>query len=230
MAEDPYRVLDVSPEASDAEIKRAYRKLARQHHPDRNPDDAAAEGRFKEIQAAYDLIDTSEKRRKFDEQKRISNMFGSSGSGDLGNFDFNFEGSGGIEDILASFFGGKGGNPYSGQRSGNIFDQTGRVRQTQQPKPQHGANIDSPLDLTLEEAASGVKKPFTISRRKRCDTCKGGGCSKCAGQGVIRKTSQITVTVPAGAEHASVMRLKGMGHEVEILIQPLVRSPHQKIF
>jgi molecular chaperone DnaJ len=213
MAEDPYRVLDVSPEASDAEIKRAYRKLARQHHPDRNPDDAAAEGRFKEIQAAYDLIDTSEKRRKYDEQKRISNMFGSSGSGDLGNFDFNFEGGGGIEDILASFFGGKGANPYSGQSSGNIFDQTGRARQTQQPKPQHGANIDSPLDLTLEEAASGVKKPFTISRRKRCDTCKGGGCSKCAGQGIIRKTSQITVTVPAGAEHASVMRLKGMGHE-----------------
>ncbi len=211
MTEDPYRVLGVSPEASDAEIKRVYRKLARQHHPDRNPGDAAAEGRFKEIQGAYDLIETSEKRRKFDEQKRISNMFGSGGGGDFGNF--NFDGGGGIEDILASFFGGKNANPYSGQSTGNIFDQSGRARQTQQPRPQPGTNIDSPLDLTLDEAASGVKKPFTISRRKKCNSCKGRGCSKCAGQGVVRKTSQITVTVPAGAEHASVMRLKGMGHE-----------------
>lgn len=213
MAEDPYRVLGVSPDASDAEIKRVYRKLARQHHPDRNPGDAASEGRFKEIQAAYDLIDTSEKRRKFDEQKRISNMFGSGAGGDLGNFDFNFEGGGGIEDILASFFGGRGTNPYAGQSSGTIFDQGGRPRQSQQARPQRGANIDSPLDLTLEEAESGVKKPFTISRLKVCETCRGGGCSKCGGQGVMRKTSQITVTVPAGAEHASVMRLKGMGHE-----------------
>ena len=68
MAEDPYRVLGVSPDATDAEIKRSYRKLARQHHPDRNPGDAASEGRFKEIQAAYDKIETPEKRRKFDKQ------------------------------------------------------------------------------------------------------------------------------------------------------------------
>jgi DnaJ-class molecular chaperone len=67
--------------------------------------------------------------------------------------------------------------------------------------------------LTLEEAQSGVQKPFTIGRRKQCGSCKGRGCSKCGTQGVIRKTSQITVKVPAAAEHASVMRLKGMGHQ-----------------
>lgn len=212
MAEDPYRVLGVSPDATDAEIKRSYRKLARQHHPDRNPGDAASEGRFKEIQAAYDKIETPEKRRKFDEQKRLSSMFGGGAGGNVGDFEFNFNG-GGIEDMISSFFSGRGNNPFSGQSSGTIFDQTGRPRQNKQSKSQKGANIESPLDLTLEEALSGIKKPFTISRRKRCDSCKGRGCNKCERQGVVRKTSQITVTVPSGAEHASVMRLKGMGHE-----------------
>lgn len=214
MADDPYRVLGVSPDATDAEIKRAYRKLARQHHPDRNPGDAAAEGRFKEIQAAYDQIETPEKRRKFDEQQRMANMFGGGRGGDFGNFEFNFEG-GGIEDILATFMG-RGGNPFAGGSSGTVFDQQRRGHPqsgARQAQPQRGGNIEAPLDLTLDEATSGVKKPFTHSRRRRCDSCRGSGCSTCQGKGVVRKTSQITVTVPAGAEHASVMRLKGMGHE-----------------
>ena len=216
MADDPYRTLGVSPDATDAEIKRSYRKLARQHHPDRNPGDAAAEGRFKEIQAAYDQIETPEKRQKFDEQKRMANMFGGGRGGDFGNFQFNFDGGGGgIEDILASFMGGRGGNPFSGGSSGTVFDQAGQPHggQRRQQQPKKGANIEAPLDLTLEEAKNGIKKPYTIGRKKQCETCKGGGCSKCGGQGLARKTSQITVTVPAGAEHASVMRLKGMGHQ-----------------
>ena len=75
MTGDPYRTLDVSKDASDAEIKRAYRKLARQYHPDRNPGDAAAEERFKSIQSAYDKIGTAEGRREYDEQRRMEEMF-----------------------------------------------------------------------------------------------------------------------------------------------------------
>ena len=195
-----------------------YRKLARQHHPDRNPGDAASEGRFKEIQAAYDLIDTSEKRRKFDEQKRISNMFGSGAGGDLGNFDFNFEGGGGIEDILASFFGGRGTNPYAGQSSGTIFDQGGRPRQSQQARPQRGANIDSPLDLTLEDAESGVKKPFTIS------SWEGGrliqlvevSYSTMMLGGKVRihtpAGKMVEVDVPANSRSGDRRRLRGQGY------------------
>jgi molecular chaperone DnaJ len=217
MSDDPYRVLGVSPDATDAEIKRTYRKLARQHHPDRNPNDAAAEERFKAIQAAYEQVGSGEKRKKFDEQQRMASMFGGSGgrSGDFSNMEFNFDGGGGggFEDIVASFFSGGGGRPAPGQGGGTIFDQQGRPRSTGQRKQERGAHIEATLDLSLEEAAGGAKKPFTISRKKRCKPCGGGGCGGCAGAGILGKTSQITVTVPANAEHASVMRLKGMGHE-----------------
>ena len=80
MADDPYRVLGVQKDATDAEIKRTYRKLARQHHPDRNPDDAAAEERFKAIQAAYDQIGTAAARKEYDQQRRMEEMFARGGN------------------------------------------------------------------------------------------------------------------------------------------------------
>ncbi len=80
MADDPYRILGVQKDATDAEIKRTYRKLARQHHPDRNPDDAAAEERFKAIQAAYDQIGTAVARKEYDQQRRMEEMFARGGN------------------------------------------------------------------------------------------------------------------------------------------------------
>ena len=95
MAErNPYEVLGVGRQASDGEIKRAFRKLARQHHPDRNQGDAAAEAKFKEVQSAYEAIGTSEARREYDQQEQMRNMFGGRGRG-RGGPSMNFGGMGG---------------------------------------------------------------------------------------------------------------------------------------
>ena len=101
MAEDPYRVLGVSKDSSDAEIKRTYRKLARQYHPDRNPNDTAAEERFKSIQTAYESIGSPEARREWDQQRRMEEMFrgGRSPSGSSRGFDFG--------DLFSQFVGGR---------------------------------------------------------------------------------------------------------------------------
>ena len=92
---NPYEVLGVSRQASDGEIKRAFRKLARQHHPDRNQGDAGSEAKFKEVQAAYDAIGTSEARREFDQQEQMRNMVGGGGRG-RGGPSMNFGGMGGM--------------------------------------------------------------------------------------------------------------------------------------
>ena len=107
MAErNPYEVLGVGRQASDGEIKRAFRKLARQHHPDRNQGDARAEAKFKEVQSAYDAIGTSEARREFDQQEQMRTMFGGGGRG-RGGPSMNYGGmGGGIEDIIGQMFGG----------------------------------------------------------------------------------------------------------------------------
>ena len=105
MTEDPYRVLGVSKDSSEAEIKRSYRKLARQYHPDRNPDDAAAEERFKSIQSAYEEFGTADARREFDERKRMEEMFRGGNPFGGGN-----QVGGGVElgDIFSQFMGGRG--------------------------------------------------------------------------------------------------------------------------
>ena len=117
MTGDPYRTLDVSKDASDAEIKRAYRKLARQYHPDRNPGDAAAEERFKSIQSAYDKIGTAEGRSEYDQQRRMEEMFQG------GRTRSPFGGGVDIGDIFSQFMGGRGAQQPS---SGFRFDSSNR--------------------------------------------------------------------------------------------------------
>ena len=200
MAErDPYSILGVGKGASDAEIKRSFRKKARQFHPDRNPDDAAAEAKFKEVQAAYDKIGTADSRRDFDQKQQMSNMFGGGGNpfgarggNPFGGSQFNFSGSGGgMEDMLGQMFGG-GGMRGGGARQRNPAAQESR------PK---GADINVGIDITMNEAKKGGKFPFTFKRFRK------------NGNEMETKTTTLKITVAAGASHGQIKRLKGQGHD-----------------
>ncbi len=200
MAErNPYEVLGVSRQASDGEIKRAFRKLARQHHPDRNQGDAGSEAKFKEVQAAYDAIGTSEARREFDQQEQMRNMFGGGGRG-RGGPSMNFGGmggggmgGGGIEDLLGQMFGGGMGGGMGGMPR-----QPSRQAPRQQPK---AATINVGLDLTMAEAEEGGEFTFSYKRFKR--------------QGTSMETKRTTMKLRLnpGVTHGTTKTLKGQGHD-----------------
>jgi|TARA_B110000438_G_scaffold26237_3_gene24888 molecular chaperone DnaJ len=215
MADNPYTVLGVPKDATNAEIKRVYRKLARQYHPDRNPGDAAAEEKFKSIQAAYDTVGTPEERKEYDNQGRVQDMFGN------GNPFSNFGGGGfprgpDIGDIFSQFMGGR--NQQQGNPPRNNPQNSRSQRQTSS-QPQKGSDIESGLDITLDDAVGGIEIQFNHRRLKVCRKCSGGtfgttkNCSECNASGVSTRESTITVKVPPGAIHGQQLRLNKMGNE-----------------
>ncbi|MBL6885680.1 DnaJ domain-containing protein [Candidatus Poseidoniaceae archaeon] len=189
--QDPYSVLGVGRNASDVEIKRAFRKKARQFHPDRNQGDASAEAKFKEVQAAYESIATAKDRNEYEQQQRMSSMFGGGGGGNpFGG------GGGGMEDILGQMFGG-GGRP----RGGNPFGGMGGQPQQRQQRPK-GADISVSLELTAEQAEQGGQFPFTFKRLKP------------NAAGTMEPTSvTLRTRVKPGVKHGTTSRLKGQGHD-----------------
>ncbi len=185
--QDPYSVLGVGRNASDVEIKRAFRKKARQFHPDRNPDNAGAEAKFKEVQEAYEKIATAKDRNEFEQQQRMSSMFGGQGA----SF-----GGGGMEDILGQMFGGgrqRGGNPFGGMGMGQPQPRRSR------PK---GADISVSLELTSEQAEKGGNFPFTFKRLK----------PNAIGT-MEPKSVTLRTKVKPGVKHGTTSRLKGQGHD-----------------
>ena len=151
LQKDYYRVLGVSPEAPPDEITKAYRSLARQLHPDRNPDDARAEERFKEVSAAYDVIGDADKRAQYDEIRRLAaggNPFIAPGPG--GSHSFQFSGADGIGDLLANLFGG-GAGPFGGGPGAN--------------RPQRGADHQTQISLSFSEAVNGVTSEVALGER-----------------------------------------------------------------
>ena len=194
MAEkDPYAVLGVSKGASDGEIKRAFRKKARQFHPDRNPDDSLAESKFKEVQSAYDKIGDAESRREFDQKQQMANMFG---GGMRGGSPFGGMGGGqGFEDVLGQMFSGgmRGGSQFGGMGGGQ------RRRPQSRPK---GSDITVGLDISMAEAEQGGTFSFTFKRLKPSSTGS-----------LEAKSVTLKTKLEAGVKHGIIKRLKGQGHD-----------------
>ena len=175
---DYYEVLGVSKGASDEELKKAYRKLAKQYHPDMNPGDKGAEAKFKEVNEAYEVLSDKEKRAKYDQfgHAGVDPNFG--GGGGFGGFDM---GDIDLGDIFGSFFGG-GFSGFGGQ-------------QQRANAPQKGESLRANLSVTFEEAAFGCEKELELTRTEMCDACHGSGCEPgttaetcpdCRGTGVVR--------------------------------------------
>lgn len=179
---DYYEVLGVGKTASDAEIKSAYRKKAKECHPDLHPNDKNAEERFKELNEANEVLSDPEKRKRYDQFGFDAPQMG----GD-GGFDFSgFGGMGGFESIFDSFFGGGMGG--SGRRAG----------------PTQGNDVQYRVSITFEEAAFGCEKSIDFFRNEHCDTCGGSGakpgtqpqtCPTCKGSGQVRTGGGFMVTV-----------------------------------
>jgi molecular chaperone DnaJ len=231
---DLYEILGVQKGASAGEIKKAYRALARKHHPDTNPDDKAAEDRFKEVQGAYDVLSDPEKRKAYD-----ANGFRAfTGGQSAGNFDFDL---GDLGDIFGGLFGGaRSGSPGRGRA------QRGRP----------GRDMEVAVTLSFEDSLRGVETRIPVELEAACSTCHGSGaapgtapvvCPECRGRGVVsesqgffalsqpcprcggdgtvvekpcktcagagreRATKRYAVKIPAGAKDGTRIRLKGKG-------------------
>ncbi len=237
---DHYKTLGVEKKASAEEIKKSYRKLARQYHPDRNPDDKNAEARFKEISQAHDVLGDPEKRKQYDSGTGpFSTGAGPDGGfGGFGNFDFDGSSMG---DILSNLFGGS----TSGRR----------VRT--KPRPEKGPDLETQVSITFDQAVAGAQVPLQVPMHATCETCRGTGakpgttpivcprcegrgieaggqggmfsisqpcsrcggagtviedpCPTCQGSGAVRTVKRMRVNIPAGVREGSRIRLAGKG-------------------
>jgi molecular chaperone DnaJ/curved DNA-binding protein len=198
---DLYEVLGVDEDASQGEIKKAYRRLARKHHPDRNPDDPNAEEKFKKIQKAYAILSDEEKRQKYDAQRRFGGGGGfgggrgawgqSAGGGPEvhfeqgGSFDDVFDGRGGLGDIFESFFGGGAGGSTRGR---DPFSQQRGQQRGQRRRQQSGRDIETKLRLSFQEALAGGRKKVELPTGE-----------------------SIRLKIPQGVRDGTKIRLRGRG-------------------
>jgi molecular chaperone DnaJ len=204
---DYYSVLGVSRNASEREIKQAYRKLARQYHPDVNAGDKSAEAKFKRINEAYEVLSDKEKRRKYDQfgdQWQYADQFAQArrqqtpfwNFSQAGGQSFRFE-----EADLGSLFG-------------DLFGGGIRRRQV---RPRRGKDIKYPVEVTLEEAYHGTKRAIAFQTEQPCSDCKGTGliqnlpCSVCRGSGVVSGVKRLEVKIPSGVRDGSRVRIAGKG-------------------
>ena len=208
--QDYYEVLGVPRTATADEIKQAYRRLARKHHPDVNPGDTTAEETFKRIGEAYHVLSDPESRRRYDqlgENWQTGADFTPPPGWEGGRVDFDdfsdFFGTGqrtgGFSDFFETLFGAR-----RGPRAGAGFAMRGQ-------------DIEAEIDLSLEEAHRGTTRALTLNTTAACPTCNGSGvrdqqtCATCRGTGVVTRPKTLDVQIPAGVRHGSVIRLAGQG-------------------
>jgi len=205
---DYYLTLGLSRNASEKEIKQAYRRLARKHHPDLNPGDKSAEAKFKEINAAYEVLSNPEKRKKYDkfgEQWEYADQFAKSGGQGRARWDFDRGGTtfeygdlSGFEDIFSSLFGDSG-------------------RGSRMRGPRRGQDIESTIEVSLEEAYHGSKRVIQLQTEEPCTACGGTGrvgnrvCTICNGSGGKIIPRRLEVKIPAGVRDGSRIRIAGEG-------------------
>jgi molecular chaperone DnaJ len=239
VADELYKTLGVSKKASEEEIKKAYRKLARQYHPDRNSGDAEAEEKFKEVQGAYDTLSDPEKRKEYD----AGGMFGGFGGGQ-GPF-----GAGGAQ--------GGGFSADFGDIFSSIFSRGGGGGRAQQQQVR-GRDLETEVQLGFDQAVNGAQISVTVPKSSRCQTCHGSGakpgtapvtcprcegrgidaqsqgffsisqpcpqcggagqiieepCPTCGGSGLTQQTKRYKVNVPAGVKNGTRIRLAGKGED-----------------
>ena len=247
---DYYEVLGVSKDASADDIKKAYRKAAKENHPDLHPGDKECEERFKEVNEAYEVLSDEEKRKKYDQfgHAAFDPNAGYGGAGGFGGFgDF-----GDLGDIFGSF--------------GDIFGFGGGSQRANPNAPRKGDNIRTSVSISFEEAAFGCEKEVTIGRVETCPDCKGTGsvrttqrtpfgmvqsssacskcrgtgkiihqpCKTCKGMGAIRCQHKVKVTIPAGIDDGQAISQRGKGNAGvnggpagDLLVSVIVR-PHAR--
>ncbi len=214
-----YDILGIRKDASDKDIKQAYRRLARKYHPDVNPGNKSAEAKFKEINAAYEVLSDKAKRQKYDkygdkwqyadqieqaerEQAQYQGFTPGGGS---------YRYSGNIEDldgIFEELFGGGRGRGFS---------RRAQPRRGPSPFEGRGQDMETTIEVTLEEAYSGTQRTISLQVEEPCAACKGTGriqnlpCSVCRGAGVVANIKRIEVKIPAGVTTGSRVRIAGKG-------------------
>ena len=210
---DYYELLGVKRDATEDQIRQAFRKLARKYHPDVNPGDKASEDKFKEINEAYEVLSDADKRKRYDQLganwkngAEFTPPPGWSGTnvdlGDLGNIF----GGGGFSDFFESLFGG--GRASQTSTSGRARTRT---------RTQKGQDAEAEMEISLEDAHRGGRHRITIQSVKACPICNGTGvssgvvCTTCRGSGQVISPKTIDVNIPPGARDGSVIKLARQG-------------------